>query len=99
MKWGTSARYTHGRGECHPLTAGRIRPTYEDEDDVLVNILYMFTEGDFSCDCNKALFLADALQEERPENYPCGDSMKIKKMLVKCPDERELLIFDNGEPI
>lgn len=34
---------------------------------------YIWSEGNFSCDCNRALFFACAADEEDPDT-PCGDT-------------------------
>ena len=35
---------------------------------------YLWITGNFSCDCNRALFFARANDEPDPENTPCGKS-------------------------
>ena len=34
---------------------------------------YMWTDGNYSCDCNRALFHARARGVTEPPNPPCGD--------------------------
>lgn len=33
---------------------------------------FIFENGNYSCDCNRAMFLARALSEDEPEFPPCG---------------------------
>lgn len=35
--------------------------------------IYLWSEGNYSCDCNRALFFARAAGEDEPDE-PCGDS-------------------------
>lgn len=34
---------------------------------------YLWTDGNFGCDCNRALFFARAGGEAEPDERPCGD--------------------------
>ena len=38
---------------------------------------FMWYEGNYSCDCNKLLFMARALGEPEPDDPPCGDTIPI----------------------
>lgn len=35
---------------------------------------FIWEEGNFSCDCNRAAFFAEAEGEDGPEDPPCGDN-------------------------
>lgn len=35
---------------------------------------FIWTDGNYSCDCNRALFFARAKGEPDPEEIPCGES-------------------------
>lgn len=94
-QWTTGCRYTDGAYSCHPLNATRITPTWDSEEDLESAILYMFTEGNYSCDCNKQDFLDRAHQTERPDDYDssCGDTLEIKELWMIRPDftEKQLI--------
>lgn len=92
MEVDTGWRYTHGRSECHPLKADKITPTWDDEESLFETEVYIFTEGNFSCDCNKRSFLCDAAQAEE-FNDDCGDTIKIKSITAIRPDMSEVVIF------
>jgi len=36
--------------------------------------LYQWTDGNYSCDCNRALFFARAAGDESPADPPCGEA-------------------------
>jgi len=46
--------------------------------------LYMFEDGNYSCDCNKAMFLSGKYPELEKEldDMKCGDTIKIKKIKI-----------------
>jgi hypothetical protein len=90
-KWDTGGRYSDGNESYHPLSAFYISPAWDDEDDLLGAIWWQFVEGNYNCDCNKLLFLDRAHQREA-EDYPCGDTMKIKTLTMIRPDRTEIPI-------
>ena len=92
----TGARYTDGSDGCSPLTATRISPTWKSEQHLIDSEIYMFTEGNFSCDCNKRLFLARANRTKEPCDIcnPCGDTIIITKLTLIKPDKTEQLIWE-----
>lgn len=52
--------------------------TMQYADEFLANLPYMFREGNYSCDCNRAIFLAEATDTDIPINTPCStDSRQI----------------------
>lgn len=89
-RWNTGHRYTHGTEGTKPLDAQYIAPTWESEEDLLSSITYMYNEGNFSCDCNKRLFLARAMQQDEPDNPQCGDTLKIVELTVIRPNRSEV---------
>jgi len=91
MKWNTGGRYTHGSHSCHPLHAQWITPTYENEEDLVEGVAYMFLEGNFNCAENIEDFLADAHQVDRPNNgcHDCSDA-KFTSITVIRPDRSEI---------
>jgi hypothetical protein len=40
----------------------------------------MFEEGNYSCDCNKSLFLSEKYAEI--EEWDCGDKIELKNLTV-----------------
>lgn len=76
------------RDGCSTLDSCWHAPTWESEDDLASTIEYMFTDGNYSCDCNLTLFLARASGEEDPEDQEngCGHTLKIKSLDLYGPD-------------
>jgi len=95
-RWDTGHRYTHGTPEQTKLDATLITPTWDTEEDLLSGMVYIYTEGNYSCDCNKALFLARAHQQPEPDETPCGDTMPVKRLTAIRPDASEVVIFDSS---
>jgi hypothetical protein len=50
---------------------------------------YTWEEGNYSCDCNRALFFARAKGEEDPQNRPCGEEA-YSVQIIAADDSREL---------
>jgi hypothetical protein len=46
------------------------------EYDDLQGAEFMWTEGNFGCDCNKSLFIQDQCDESFPD-MECGDEIKL----------------------
>ena len=97
QQFSTGMRYTDGRDNNHPLTAQPISPAWESEDDLFRTMEYMYLEGNYSCDCNKKLFLADAIQAEGEPNEDCGDEIKLKRLTAIRPDGTERVLWPNAE--
>jgi len=91
--WRTARRYTKGTANVSPLDAEIIPPPFENEQQVLEAILYNFTEGNYSCDCNRLNFLEDAHQQSRTEDPACGNTIKLSSLLVITPDGREIKLL------
>lgn len=92
----TGRRYSHGRHETHPLTATPIKPTWESEEDLIRTMVFSYTEGNYSCDCNRKAFLADAAQEDH-EDDDCGDEIQLERLTLIRPDGSELVIWEGEE--
>lgn len=92
-EWNTSWRYTHGSGSVTKLDASKIEPPWENEKDLFSTMKYMYLEGNFSCDCNKSIFLAAAYQQGEPEEIVCGDTMPVKRLTAIRPDMTEVVIY------
>jgi len=73
------------------------RVTYEDElydtDDPDAD-LYIWDEGNYACDCNRALFVARAKGRKDP-NLQCGSGRFLVCIRGK---DGKLLLKDNGFP-
>ena len=96
--WHTSGRFTGGGTEhYYPLTAKWAGPLYENEEDLFQNIEFMFTEGNYSCDCNLKSFLDRANNASKYEfnKFECGDTMKIKSVTAIRPDCTVKLLYAN----
>jgi hypothetical protein len=101
QRWNTGIRYTRGTVEEKPLGAIRIMPPYNSEEELFRCVKHMFTDGGFSCDCNKTLFLCRAYGLEEPEEDEpqCGDTMQIESLTAIKPDGSEVdLLFDEVSP-
>jgi len=92
--WETGARYTHGSGSCTKLDATRIEPTWDDEDDLFSTMLYMYTEGNYSCDCNRSLFWLRSQQLSEDEKLECGETMQLLKLTVIKPGGGEEVLLE-----
>jgi len=92
--WNTGWRYTQGTDGYRPLDATPIPPTYEDEKAIFFNMMWMYIDGNYSCDCNKALFLAYSQQQDPPWNTPCGDTMTLKRLTAIRPDRTEKVLYE-----
>jgi len=95
QKFSTGMRFTHGRNNCHPLTARPIKPTWESEEDLLDTMKFMYLDGNYSCDCNKKLFLADASQTDVTDGE-CGDEIRLKRLTVILPNGSERGLWSNS---
>ena len=98
--WNTGARYARGGPGIHPLTAERVPPGWENEAELEKTIVYMFTEGNFSCDCNLLDFLDYAEGKEPPDDpshHPCGGTLVRRRLTMLRPDGSEKVIFETKE--
>ncbi len=55
-----------------------VEDTYEYERGH--EIPFMWTEGNFSCDCNKSLFIQEQCDASFPE-MECGDEIKLVRRI------------------
>ena len=95
--WNTGHRYTHGTPSCTKLDATLILPPWNTEAELFASMVWMYTEGNYSCDCNKALFLARAYQQPEPKDTPCNDTMPVMRLTAIRPDASEVVIFDSSK--
>lgn len=92
MRWNTGRRYTHGMNDVTKLDAGLIPPHWKSEDDLFGTIRYIFIDGNYSCDCNLAMFLANAEQEPDPD-LDCGGTIVVDTLTAIRPDGTEQDIY------
>ena len=95
QEWATGRRFTDGSDAWSPLDAKEIVPAWETEPELLSTMKYMYLDGNYSCDCNKRLFLDYAHQNDPPDllDYDCGDELEIESITVIRPNgERVVLI-------
>jgi hypothetical protein len=52
---------------------------------------YMWTDGNYGCDCNRHLFFERSAGREPDEDRPCGDS-KYSALYAELPDGRRITI-------
>jgi hypothetical protein len=93
--WHTHARYTNGTSAWSPLTATRIGCLYENEAAVFEAMQYMYTQGNYSCDCNKTLAWCRSQQREEPETV-CGNTMTLATLTAIRPDGSECTLVVEG---
>jgi len=93
-RWNTGARFCRGNETISPIDADVIPPIYEDEETLLECMVYSYTEGNYSCDCNRALMIAWAYQEDEPKDQPCTEDIKLKRLTVMRPDGSEKVLFE-----
>jgi len=95
-RWDTSARYiTGGTQDEAPLSATRVQPVWESDEDVTSCIYFWWVDGNGSCDCNRTLYWLRA-NNESPDiddaRVACGDTITLKRLTAIRPDgtEKEL---------
>lgn len=54
----------------------------KDAEEQRQNLLYLWMEGNYSCDCNRALFLARALKEPEPD-LPCNADAASARFFIE----------------
>lgn len=62
-----------------------------DTEEAEQGVRYMFSQGNYSCDCNRGLFLGEE------EDRPCGEILRIKTLDFIYNDMTYYRMFD-GEP-
>lgn len=93
-EWSTGMRFTDGNGRESPLNATRIPPAWDSEEDLIRTMVYMYLEGNYSCDCNRARFLARANGQDEPERVECGETIVLQRLTLIRPDASEELIWE-----
>ncbi len=75
-------------GQTHTFEQDGWIPTEESPDG---GAIWMFTEGNFGCDCNLTLFLAragvqgyvDHFADRSVPRTPCGENLRVTKIVQK----------------
>lgn len=62
---GSSYPYEYDFGYCYPVHSAE----------------FMFTEGNYSCDCNKSAFLSETYPEVK--EFDCGDTIELRDFTVE----------------
>jgi len=100
QEWGTGSRFIGGGSDgFKPLTAWWAAPIYETEADLFVNMVSMYTSGNYDCDCNRKAFLDRANQCEKEwseggdDPYPCGDTQQLAKLTAIRPDGSQVVLL------
>lgn len=57
---------------------------YDDVEDMEQHVHYMWTEGNYSCDCNRLVFMS--LDDPDEDSPPCGISVKLVSLTIEGKD-------------
>ena len=87
----TGSRWTNGRGSTSPASAKWIPPTWDSDQEFVDSQVFMYTDGNFGCDCNLNLFWADANQVDRDEDPDCGDTNPVVALDVMRPNSERFV--------
>ncbi len=60
----------------------RLDHVEDDWSGDTMDLEYMWTEGNYSCDCNRRLFMCRALGEPEPARDECGDSIRLERLTL-----------------
>lgn len=63
---------------------------YEETEDGFSAIDFQWTEGNYSCDCNKSIFLGLSTSEDAR----CGDTLELEYLGVIMKDGTEKVLLD-----
>ena len=100
-RWNTSGRFTGvGTEDLSPWPSDALLwspPVYESEEAMVESIIFMFIEGNYSCDCNLLAFAARARGEEPPV-VPCGESVDLLRLTLVRPDGTRSVIWAPASP-
>lgn len=97
-RWDTGGRFTlKGADGINSLDAFWSPPGWEDEADLVRAIIFMFTEGNYSCDCNLGSFLDRARDIE--VDHKCGDEIKLVSLTLIKPDATREVIWHAEETL
>lgn len=95
QKWETGYSYCGGRDYESALDAMLIPPAFECEEELFDAMIWQYSNGNYSCDCNKMLFLQRANHKPETETK-CGDEMELKSLTIIRPDRSEVVFQLHG---
>lgn len=61
--------------------------TGDEERSATSKAIWQWTEGNFCCDCNRALFFARAAGEPDPADVPCSENLFLVELRDLATDE------------
>lgn len=64
-------------------------------DEYADNQSFWWLDGNASCDCNRMIFLHDALGWDGPDDYPCGDERVAIIRVLRDGVEQAWAVDDN----
>ena len=87
-------RYTiQGKVLGIPFTHSVYSELEDDEEDIVYKSTYLYSEGNYSCDCNKIEF-AGLLRED--EQGVCGDTIKYEELWLVREDGKRIDLLKEG---
>ena len=87
-------RYTiQGKVLGTPFTHSVYSELEDDEEDIVYESTYLYSEGNYSCDCNKIEF-AGLLRED--EQGVCGDTIKYEELWLVREDGKRIDLLKEG---
>ena len=54
-----------------------LRFNFEIQDYPEDDAIWMFTEGNYSCDCNRSLFIRQQFGDDSIPELPCGNTIEL----------------------
>jgi hypothetical protein len=66
--------------EIKHVASGKMVTDFQEFDDDMLAI-YQFEDGNYSCDCNRAIFFARAMGLPEDYNVPCGDGGYLVRLI------------------
>ena len=87
-------RYTiHGKVLGIPFTRSVYSEPEDDEEDIVYEITYLYSKGNYSRDCKKIEF-AGLLRED--EQGACGDTIKYEELWLVREDGKRIDLLKEG---
>lgn len=65
-----------------PATDRRVEHREDLDEKYVDGQEFMWTEGNYACDCNKRLVMGRALGESDPDAGQCGDTIVLERLTV-----------------
>ncbi len=62
---------------------GREYVIEDDHDWTEEGADYMWSEGNFSCDCNRRLFIARQTDPDGDSHFPCGETVELVRLELR----------------